>query len=84
MASLNIGRPYMLPPGVPAERVAALRKAFQDTFADPEFRADAANLRIDIDAAPKTGAEIQKIVADTYRAPQNVVDRLRRLFAAVQ
>ena len=41
-ASETFGRPYVAPPGVPAERVAALRKAFSDTFADAEFLADAA------------------------------------------
>ncbi|HWG05168.1 MAG TPA: hypothetical protein VG271_09170 [Beijerinckiaceae bacterium] len=84
MASLNIGRPYMLPPGVPAERLAAMRKAFLDTFADPAFRADAANLHLDVDAAPKSGEEIQKIVADTYAAPRRIIDRLDALFAAEQ
>ena len=41
-----------------------------DTFADPEFRADAAGLRIDIDEKPKTGEEIATIVAGAYRAHQ--------------
>ncbi|HWG04608.1 MAG TPA: hypothetical protein VG271_06305, partial [Beijerinckiaceae bacterium] len=84
MASLDIGRPYMLPPGVPSERLAAMRKAFLDTFADREFRADAANLHLDIDAVPKSGEEIQKIVTDTYAAPRRVIDRLDALFAAEQ
>ena len=35
-----LGRPYAAPPGVPADRVAALRKAFMDTMVDPEFRAE--------------------------------------------
>ena len=80
MASLQIARPYMLPPGVPAERVAAVRKAFLDTFADPDFKAEAARAALDLDAQPKTGEDVERIIAETYRAPQRVVDRLRKLF----
>ena len=46
------GRPYILGPEVPAERAAALRKAFADTFRDPEFVAEAKKLQLDIDGCP--------------------------------
>ena len=41
-SSLAFGRPFVLPPGAPADRVAILRKAFSDMFADRDFLADAA------------------------------------------
>src|SRR5215475_1081903 len=54
MARLDIGRPFFLPPGVPAERVAALRKAFDETMKDPAYLEEAKKLSIDVD--PLTGA----------------------------
>ena len=82
MAPLVLGRPYMLPPGVPAERVAAMRKAFMDVFADPDYQAEAAKQQVDIDQKPKTGDEVQEIVASAYRAPKPVIDRLIGLYEA--
>lgn len=82
MAPLVLGRPYMLPPGVPAERVAAMRKAFMDVFTDPNYQAEAAKQQVDIDQKPKTGDEVQEIVASAYRAPKPVIDRLIGLYEA--
>ena len=42
----DINRLFTLPPGVPADRVAAMRKAFDATFADPEFQADIEKARV--------------------------------------
>jgi tripartite-type tricarboxylate transporter receptor subunit TctC len=70
------GRPYVLPPGVPADRVAALRAAFIDTLRDPALLAEADRMRLDIKAV--SGAEIQALVAKMYAAPQAVVDRARQ------
>ena len=72
------GRPYVLPPGVPADRVAAMRKAMEDTFKDPGFVADANRLSLGV-TAPKTGAQIQALIAETYRTPPKIVARLRKL-----
>jgi tripartite-type tricarboxylate transporter receptor subunit TctC len=82
MAPLALGRPYLLPPGVPADRVAAMRKAFMDTFHDPDYQADAARMNLDIAKEPKSGEAIAKVIAAVYAAPQAVVDRLRALDAA--
>jgi tripartite-type tricarboxylate transporter receptor subunit TctC len=70
----DIGRAFLLPPGVPADRVAALRAAFDATMKDKEFLADAEKLKIDITTA--TGQEIQDLVAKMYATPKPVVDRL--------
>jgi hypothetical protein len=77
-APLVFGRPFVLPPGVPADRVAAWRKAFSDTYRDPAFIAEAAKQQIEID--PSSGEEMQGIIQRAYAAPQGVIDRLRSLY----
>jgi tripartite-type tricarboxylate transporter receptor subunit TctC len=79
-APLAFGRPYMLPPGVPADRVAAWRRAFLDTYRDPAFIAEAAKQQIEI--TPSTGEQMQEILQRAYAAPQPVIDRLRTLYDA--
>jgi tripartite-type tricarboxylate transporter receptor subunit TctC len=79
-APLAFGRPFVLPPGVPAERVAAWRKAFLDSYRDPALIAEAARLEIDID--PSTGEEMQDMLARAYATPQRVIARLRSLYEA--
>jgi tripartite-type tricarboxylate transporter receptor subunit TctC len=65
-----MGRPFFLPPGVPAERVEAVRRAFATTMKDPEFVAEAKRAKLDV--APLTGDEINQIVARTFGAPDDV------------
>jgi tripartite-type tricarboxylate transporter receptor subunit TctC len=72
---LAFGRPYILPPGVPAERVEAYRKAFDATMKDPEFLAEAEKLRLSIDPSP--GTEVQKVVEQIYATPPGQVERAR-------
>jgi len=74
-SQMEFGRPYVLPPGVPADRVAAYRKAFDDTMKDPEFLAEAKKLGLDID--PLTGAQVQKVVDETYATPPALVARAK-------
>jgi tripartite-type tricarboxylate transporter receptor subunit TctC len=69
------GRPYILPPGVPAERVAALRKAFVDTFQDPALRAEAAKMELDLDYM--SGDDLQALVTKLYALPANIVARAK-------
>ena len=84
MAPLVLGRPYLLPPGVPPERVAAISNGFKAVFADPDYRAEAARMKLDIDANPKSGEEVARVIADAYAAPADVIERLRRIDAASQ
>jgi tripartite-type tricarboxylate transporter receptor subunit TctC len=72
-----MGRPFVLPPGVPQERVAALRKAFDATMVDKEFLADAARANAEI--APVDGAAINALLDRAYTAPPAVIERLRAL-----
>jgi tripartite-type tricarboxylate transporter receptor subunit TctC len=57
-----MGRPLLAPPGVPAERVTALRRAFDDTMKDPDFQADAAKSAMEIKPLP--GEALQAIAAE--------------------
>jgi tripartite-type tricarboxylate transporter receptor subunit TctC len=57
--------PFAAPPGVPAERVAALRKAFDETLQDEEFLAEAERLNLEITPVP--GERIQSLLEDIYR-----------------
>jgi tripartite-type tricarboxylate transporter receptor subunit TctC len=77
-APLALGRPLALPPGVPTDRVAALRKAVADTFADKAFLAEATRLALAPDS-PRSGEDVQETIRRTYAAPPAVLDRLRRL-----
>ena len=71
----RIGRPYFLPPDVPAERVEALRRAFDATMKDEGFFAEATRIGLDVD--PLTGEQVQKLVADLANTPADVVARVR-------
>ena len=77
-APLALGRPLLLPPGVPADRLAAMRKAVADTFADREFLAEATRLGLQPER-PRNGEELQAVIQRTYAAPPSVIDRLRKL-----
>jgi tripartite-type tricarboxylate transporter receptor subunit TctC len=64
-AQLDFGRPYIMPPGVPADRLQAMRKAFLDTANDPKFLDEAKRAKIGVD--PVSGEEVTKIVLDLYK-----------------
>lgn len=70
-----MGRPYVAPPGVPADRLKALRQAMADTAEDPEFLKDAANQDLEITFV--TGDEIQDIVVEAYDYPAEVVNVIK-------
>jgi tripartite-type tricarboxylate transporter receptor subunit TctC len=71
------GRPFAAPPGVPADRLAALRRAFDATLADDEFRADAQKAQLEIE--PLAAAEIETLLATAYGAPNAIVQRAAAL-----
>jgi hypothetical protein len=67
------GRPFAAPPEAPADRVAALRRAFEDTLKDEAFIAEAGKLQLEIE--PMTGAEIDRMLQKAYGAPRAIVQR---------
>jgi tripartite-type tricarboxylate transporter receptor subunit TctC len=73
----EMGRPFAAPPGVPAERIALLRQAFDATLKDPQFLADAKRLQMEID--PLTGDDIEKLLKTAYSAPAPIVARAANL-----
>lgn len=72
-ARVSVGRPFVAPPGVPADRVATLRKAFEDTMKDKTFIVEAEKQRLHPDLI--TGKEIAATLAEVYKTPKNVVAR---------
>ena len=78
MASMGpIGRGLAVPPGTPADRVKALRTAFDNVVADPAFIASAKKRRLQV--TPLTGAQVQKIVNDALKVSPDTVKRARKL-----
>lgn len=73
--STVLARPYIAPEGIPTDRVAALRAAFIKALEDPELLAEAKKRELSIDPTP--GDRMQQIIADAYRLPQAVVDKVR-------
>ena len=69
-ATQEMGRPYAAPPGVPAGRLAALRRAFGATMKDPAFLADAKKRRLEID--PITGEEITALMDELYQVDDKI------------
>jgi tripartite-type tricarboxylate transporter receptor subunit TctC len=74
-APLALGRPFIAPPGVPADRLAALRSAMTATFNAPQFRADCEKQRIECND-PKTGAQIETLIKQAYATPEDIRKRL--------
>jgi len=74
--STILARPYIAPPGIPADRLAALRQAFMATMADPEFLAETQKLQINI--SPTTGKEMERIVREAYALPDAIVQKVRK------
>jgi tripartite-type tricarboxylate transporter receptor subunit TctC len=69
----EFGRTLVIAPGVPADRGAALRKAFVDTMADPEFLKDAAANNLEV--SPVAAARLQALVDQAYKLPPDLIAR---------
>jgi tripartite-type tricarboxylate transporter receptor subunit TctC len=77
-APLALGRPLVMPPQAPADRVAAMRKALAETFADPEFLAEGERMGLAVNA-PRSGAQLQDVIAHAYQSPPRIIERLQKL-----
>jgi tripartite-type tricarboxylate transporter receptor subunit TctC len=73
----DVGRALILPPDVPADRLAAYRDAFDKMLADPEFLAETKQAKLEIE--PVSGAEFQKRIAQTLDVPDAVRARATKL-----
>jgi tripartite-type tricarboxylate transporter receptor subunit TctC len=79
-APLAFGRPYLAPPEVPADRVAALQKGFEDMMKDPAFVSDAQGLGLEVDS-PRNGQQLADTLTEAYSAPPEIVTQIRQLIA---
>jgi tripartite-type tricarboxylate transporter receptor subunit TctC len=75
-SQLAFGRPFVLPPGTPPERVAALRRAFMATMQDKDTLEAAKKMNLDVDAL--AGEDVQAEVAKAYGMPANIVERAKQ------
>ena len=75
----TVGRPLFTTPGVPSERLAALRQAFDETMKDPAFLDEARRAGLDID--PVSGPALDNITRDILASPTEVTERLARIIA---
>ncbi len=73
----GLGRPFAAPPDIPADRLAMLRKAFQDTLRDKAFLEEAEKLKIEID--PVSAEEITQIIRDVVNVSPAVVAKAKEL-----
>jgi hypothetical protein len=76
IARLEYGRPFFMPPDVPADRANALRRAFDATMKDKDFLAEADRLKIEVDAL--TGEQVAELVKQVTATPADTVARVRK------
>jgi tripartite-type tricarboxylate transporter receptor subunit TctC len=77
-SATEIGKMVMAPPGIPAERVQALRRAFDATMKDPEFIAELKANRVEM--GPMVGEDLQKFVGDLGAVPPAVLDKVSAIY----
>ena len=80
MNASEVGTAFFTTPGVPPERLAVLRRAFDETMQDPEFLAEAERIRLDV--TPMRGEEVQKLVAQVSGLSPALLERVRAVYPA--
>jgi hypothetical protein len=76
-AGQGIGRPFVAPPDMPAERLKMLRDAFNATMTDADFVAEARKSKLEIE--PETGEHLAALIEKIYATPKPIVDRVTSL-----
>jgi tripartite-type tricarboxylate transporter receptor subunit TctC len=76
-SSIEYGRPLLLPPEVPADRVQLLRRAFDATVKDQAFLEEAHKLGMDV--TPRTGEQLQALIRRASEAPPDIVERVTKI-----
>lgn len=82
MSASEIGTAYFTTPGVPQDRVEALRRAFDATMADPEFVADMKKVKMNL--GPLKGEELQKMVSDFAAMSPALLEKVREAYPTVE
>jgi tripartite-type tricarboxylate transporter receptor subunit TctC len=76
-SSTEFGRPYLMPPDVPKDRVLLMRKALADASADPELIAEAAKMKLDMTYRPPE--HLEQLLAKLYATPPSVIDDVKKI-----
>jgi tripartite-type tricarboxylate transporter receptor subunit TctC len=79
LTSGDLGRPFITPPNVPAERLAILRDAFRKTMGDPAFQADVKARKFATN--PDYGEELEKLAKEVVSQPREVVERMKKVLS---
>lgn len=74
----EVGTAFFTTPGAPADRVTLLRRAFDATMQDPEFKADVEKMRVSL--APMKGEDLQKLVAQVSDLPADITEMVRKVY----
>jgi tripartite-type tricarboxylate transporter receptor subunit TctC len=69
----ELGRPYVMPPGSPVDKVTAMRAAFDATMRDEAFLADAGKAMLEVD--PMSGDDMARRINEAYATPKEIVTR---------
>ena len=77
LAGGDLGRPFITPPGLAADRLKTLRDAFQKTMTDPAFLADVKTRKLEAD--PDFGEQLETIAKEAVNQPREVVERMKKL-----
>lgn len=77
LASGDLGRPFVGPPGIPAERVRALREAFMKTMSDPAFLEEVKKKKLEAD--PSSGEELEALAKEAVAQPPEVIERMKKI-----
>jgi len=75
--AFELGRPLFVADGVPADRVTALRRAFDATMKDPEFIAEVTKQKLELE--PQTGEQLEKLIKEIYATPKPIIERVANL-----
>lgn len=77
LSSGDLGRPFIAPPGMAADRVRVLREALMKTLGDPELLADAKKRGWDVN--PLRGEEMEAIARELVVQPPEVIERMKKI-----
>mgnify|MGYP003349434099 CR=1 FL=1 len=72
-----LGRPFLLPPGTPPDRVEALRKAFYETVNSPGLIEEAKKLKMELELV--SGPEVTDLIRSAYATPPAIVERIKKV-----
>lgn len=77
LAGGEFGRPMLVTPGTPPERLNTLRDAYAKALKDPELLAEAKNAKMDVD--PSTAEELQSLLKEVMNQPKEIIERVKKL-----